>query len=67
MCPFLKPKAPQQLLPAAAAPVKNKIESGADVRNSDVVAATTGREASGRVKLGKGSTRKNGAAVGLTI
>ena len=42
-------------------------ESDAAVMNTDVVNAVSGREGSGRVKLGKASRTGAGAAVGLSI
>lgn len=53
---------------ASAAPVTNvsTSDSNADVKNTDVVAATAGQEASGRVKLGV-PKRATGGVAGLSL
>lgn len=73
MCGFLSKKSssptPAVVNPAPAVKPRDQYQAPADVRDPVVEAAAggDGREASGRVKLGRTARRGGGAAVGLTI
>lgn len=60
--------APSAEVSRTAAPTTNVStnSSTAEVKNTDLVEAQSGREASGRVKL-SGSTRRGGSVPGLSL